>query len=60
VIKSQTKVKKRSVEREKSQSSKARAMARHNRDKMLQKLPTPQGEAKGLETIVKRAQLKFR
>jgi hypothetical protein len=27
---------------------------------MLQKLPTPQGEAKGLNTIVKRAQLKFR
>jgi hypothetical protein len=36
VIKSQTKAKKRSLEREKSQSPKARAMALHNRDKMLQ------------------------
>jgi hypothetical protein len=27
---------------------------------MLQKLPTPQGEAKGLDTIDKTAQLKFR
>jgi hypothetical protein len=61
VIKSQTKSKKR---------------ARHNRDKMLDplrqgqrlytteinapKLPTPQGEAKGLDTIGKRARLKFR
>jgi hypothetical protein len=36
VIKSQTKAKKRSLEREKSRSPKARATARHNRDKMLQ------------------------
>jgi hypothetical protein len=35
VIKSQTKAKKRSLGWEKSQSPKARAMARHNRDKML-------------------------
>jgi hypothetical protein len=56
-MKSQTKAKKRSLEREKYQS-KARATARHNRDKMLQKLPTPQGEAKGLDTIGKSAQLK--
>jgi hypothetical protein len=36
VIKSQTKAKKRSLEWEKSRSPKVRAMARHNRDKMLQ------------------------
>jgi hypothetical protein len=36
VIKSQTKANKRSLELEKSQSPKARATARHNRDKMLQ------------------------
>jgi hypothetical protein len=36
VIKSQTKAKKRSLEWEKSRSPKARATARHNRDKMLQ------------------------
>jgi hypothetical protein len=33
VIKIQTKVEKRSLEREKSQSPKVRATARHNRDK---------------------------
>jgi hypothetical protein len=60
VIKCQTKANKISLEREKSRSPKARETARHNRDKMLQKLPTPQGEAKGLDTIGKRAQLKFR
>jgi hypothetical protein len=37
VIKSQTKAKKRSPEREKSWSPKPRATTRHNRDKMLQK-----------------------
>jgi hypothetical protein len=36
VIKSQTKAKKRSLEREKSRSPKVRAMTRHNRDKVLQ------------------------
>jgi hypothetical protein len=36
VIESQTKAKTRSLEREKSRSPKARAAARHNRDKMLQ------------------------
>jgi hypothetical protein len=36
VIKSQTKSKKRSLDWEKSRSPKARATARHNRDKMLQ------------------------
>jgi hypothetical protein len=36
VIKSETKAKKRSLEWERSWSSKARATARHNRDKMLQ------------------------
>jgi hypothetical protein len=60
VIKSQTKAKKGSLEREKSLSPKARATARHNRDKNAPKLPTPQGEAKGLDTIGKRARLKFR
>jgi hypothetical protein len=35
VIKSQTKAKKGKIEREKSRSPKARAMTRHNRDKML-------------------------
>jgi hypothetical protein len=59
VIKSQTKAKKRSLEWEKSRSPKTRATARHNRDKMLQKLSSPQGEAKGLDTIGKRAQLKL-
>jgi hypothetical protein len=39
VIKSQTKAKKRSLEREKSQSPKARATTRHNQDKMLQNCP---------------------
>jgi hypothetical protein len=60
MIKSQTKAKKRSLEWEKSRSPKARATARHNRDKMLQNLSTPQGEAKGLDTIGKRVQLKSR
>jgi hypothetical protein len=59
VIKNQTKAKKRSLERVKSRSPKAKATARHNRDKILQNLLTPQGEAKGLDTIGKRAQLKF-
>jgi hypothetical protein len=36
VIKSQTKAKKRSLEREKSRSPKTRVTSRHNRDKMLQ------------------------
>jgi hypothetical protein len=36
VIKSQTKAKKRSLERENLGPPKARATARHNRDKMLQ------------------------
>jgi uncharacterized protein (DUF305 family) len=36
VVKSQTKDKKRSHERERSWSPKARATAQHNRDKMLQ------------------------
>jgi hypothetical protein len=47
----------RSLEREKSRSPKARATSQHNRD---QNMLTPQGEAKGLDTIGKSAQLKFR
>jgi hypothetical protein len=60
VVKNQTKAKKRSLEREKSQTPKAKATARHNREKMLQKFSTPEGQANGLDTISKRAQLKFR
>jgi hypothetical protein len=55
VTKSQTKAKKRSLEREKSRFPKVRATAGHNRDKNAPKLPTPQGEAKGFDTIGKRA-----
>jgi hypothetical protein len=60
VIKSQTKARKGSLEWERSRSPKARATAWHNRDNNAPKLPTPQGEAKGLDTIGKRARLKFR
>jgi hypothetical protein len=49
-----------SLEWEQSRSPKTRATTRHNRDKNAPKLLTPQGGAKGLDTIGKRAQIKFR
>jgi hypothetical protein len=60
VIKSQTKAKKRSLGWEKSRSPKARAMTGHNRDKMLHNCWLHKVRQKGLDTIGKRAQLKFR
>jgi hypothetical protein len=46
--------------RQKSRSPKTRATTRHNRDKMLQNCRLLKVWQKGLDTISKRAQLKFR
>jgi hypothetical protein len=59
VIKCQIKDKKRSLERERSRAPKARATARHNRDKMLQTCRLLKVRF-WLDTIGKRAQLKSR
>jgi hypothetical protein len=53
VIKSQTKAKKRSLEREKSRSPKARAIAWYNRGKMLQNCWLLKVRQKGLTPSAK-------
>jgi hypothetical protein len=53
MIKSQTKAKKRSLERERSRSPKARATAQHNRDEMLQNCRLLKVRQKGSTTSAK-------